>query len=42
MDAAFFSFSCSTLLLPADPLSLILGPGVFANAFATLVLVGAK
>ena len=42
MEAAFFSFSCSTLLLPADPLSLILGPGVFANAFATLVLVGAK
>lgn len=41
-DAAFFSFSCSALLWPAEPLSLMRGPGVFANALATLVFVGAK
>ena len=43
IEAAFFSFSYSALLpLPADPFSLILGPGVLANALATLVFVGAK
>ena len=44
-DAAFFNFSCSAFYwaVPADPLlSLIFGPGVLANALATLVLVGAK
>ena len=41
-EAAFFNFSCSTLLLPADPFSFRRGPGVFAKAFATLVFVGAK
>ena len=42
IDAAFFNFSCSALPWPAEPFNLILGPGVFANAFATFVLVGAK
>ena len=44
-DAAFFSFSYSAFYwaVPAEPFpSLILGPGVLANALATFVLVGAK
>ena len=44
-DAAFLSFSCSAfyIAVPADPFpSFMRGPGVFANALATLVLVGAK
>lgn len=41
-EAAFLSFSCSALFWPADPLSLMRGPGVLANALATLVFVGAK
>ena len=42
IEAAFLSLSCSALLWPAEPLSLMRGPGVFANAFATFVFVGAK
>ena len=42
IEAAFLYFSCSALLFPAEPFSLMRGPGVFANAFATLLLVGAK
>ena len=42
-EAAFYNFSYSTLLVwPAEPLSLMRGPGVLAKAFATLVFVGAK
>ena len=43
-DAAFCSFCYSALLAaaPAEPLSLMRGPGVLAKALATLVFVGAK